>query len=127
MANNQMLPGTGTSNLPITDESTPATGDYFDPKNELTVNPNPAMMGYYKSQARKNNAITFFLYVGLTVLGLSLGVVGYYLSSIRDPIIRLEEKVDSLKEQTKTNSDSIDNLKKYMYSHSAQSIQIPQK
>jgi len=126
MADNKVFPKTSTSSLPIAGETTPTPADYSQ-EDQPQLESNPAMKGYYESIANKNKAITVLIYLGLTVLGLSLGLIGYFLTTIREPIIRLEVKVDNLKEQTKTNSDAIDGLKQYIYSHQSQSLQTPQK
>lgn len=87
------------------------------PVNPPSTNTNPAVDGYYESLTSRNNSLKILMWILGFAIPIALGLIGYYLSTLREPIIRLEEGVSTIKEQVNKNSDSIDELFKYVYTN----------
>lgn len=115
MADNRASNNPNTSGIPI-DETSPSPGDPHHPDDTPILN-NPAVNGYYTSLKRKNNALAYLIWFGIFLLSIATAVGAYYFTSVREPIIRLEEKFDNIKSQTESNAKTIDEIKLYIYTH----------
>ena len=73
---------------------------------------NAAQGEYHKNQSAKNTAIKFAGWSVPIILTFAVALAGFYFASIREPLIRLEERFNSLKEAVLKNSQDIEILKK---------------